>query len=487
MTSATRDAERGALEDEEEQCLLLENSTSSAGTPASGSDDDVQPKHKIRGNRNQHRRQRLRYHMPRSLRRLGVLMLSIFLAFLILYNYLPNLYFDVQRRHGEYPLSSWQSLCVTVCLVVSLPDWSANTSLDLRDYLQPQQDTALITPRDFCRNKTFLIIAVCTGLNNFAERQTIRETWGNTTDFNYGSFAKLHGHMKGHYLPVASERLQHYADYLTGEGDSLTVSVRIVFIVGRSGYESHLGNETIVRLHNEAQQYNDIIQENFVDSYNNLTVKSVMALKHISRSCAKTCAFFLKCDDDTFVNVPNLLHFLLGGTIPLYNDTLDYHDRKSYLVMSPQNRLNATTGIMRGHQFCNVVPVSDVSSKWYMPYYMYQGDVYPQYLSGAGYVMSIDVVERLYEAALNTSLLYLEDVFITGICAVRANVKRQHHGLFSFARSRHLCAFKGSITQHQVKEDNMSEAWRYVSNYSIQCPPPGRYLHSIRLRNRTNC
>lgn len=353
--------------------------------------------------------------------------------------------------------------------------------------MQPQQDTALIMPRDFCRNKTFLIIAVCTGINKFEERQTIRETWGNTTEFNYSSFNKLHGHLKGHYLPPTAQRLQFYADYLSGEGENLTATVRIIFIVGRSDYESHLGNETLIRLHNEAQQYNDIIQENFIDTYNNLTIKSVMALKHINRSCSKTCAYFLKCDDDTFVNVPNLLHFLLGGTVPLYNDTLDYHDRSSFQVMFPHNRLNATTGIMRGHQFCNVVPVSDVTSKWYMPYYMYQGETYPQYLSGAGYLMSIDVVERLYDAALNTSLVYLEDLFITGICAVRAKVKRQHHSLFSFAHSKRLCAFKGSITQHQVKEELMVEAWRYVSNYSIQCQPPGRYLQSMRLRNRVNC
>lgn len=155
--------------------------------------------------------------------------------------------------------------------------------------------------------------------------------------------------------------------------------------------------------------------------------------------------------------------------------------------MLPQNRLNATAGILHGHQFCNAVPVSDVSSKWYMPYYMYQGDVYPQYLSGAGYLMSIDVVERLYEAALNTSLVYLEDLYITGLCAGRANIKRKHHPLFSFAHSKHLCAFKGSITQHQVKEDTMVEAWRYVSNYSIQCPGPGSYLNHMRLRNRINC
>ncbi|XP_030560650.1 beta-1,3-galactosyltransferase 1 [Drosophila novamexicana] len=465
----------------EQQCTLLEEPT--GGTPASGSDDESQPKHKMRAKRNIYRRQSMCYYLPRCLKRFGCSMryqlLRCFKRFgyfmlcsffiLMLYTIVQYFCIDVQKRH------------------VSLSDWAANASLDLKDYIQAQQETALIMPRDFCRNKTFLIIAVCTGLNNFVARQTIRETWGNTTEFNYAAFGKLHGHMKGHYLPAMDSRLQLYADYLSGEGETLTAKVRIVFIVGRSNYESQLGNETLIRLHNEAEMYNDIIQENFIDSYNNLTLKSVSALKHISKRCSKTCAFFLKCDDDTFVNVPNLLHFLLGGTVPLYNDTLDYHDRGSMLVMSPQNRLNATSGIMRGHQFCNVVPVSDVTSKWYMPYYMYKDEAYPKYLSGAGYLMSIDVVERLFEASLNTTLVYLEDIFITGLCANRANVKRQHHALFSFAHSPHLCAFKGSITQHQVREESMADAWRFVSNYSIQCPPPGRYLNHMRLRNRNNC
>ncbi|KAM8711896.1 hypothetical protein ACLKA7_012409 [Drosophila subpalustris] len=465
MTHASHDTV-----EEEEQCTLLVNSNT--GTIASGSEDDAQPKpkHKLRyKTRSLHRRQRTRYHLPRSMRRFGCYTLTALIIFLMLYNFLPSIYMDVQKRH------------------VSLSDWSSNTSLDIKDYIAPQQDTALIVPRDFCRNKTFLIIAVCTDLNNFVERQTIRETWGNTTDFNYAAFAKLHAHMKGRYLKARRNRLHLYADYLTGEGDTLTATVSVLFIVGRSSYESHLGNETLTRLHNEAQLYNDIIQDNFIDTYDNLTLKSIMALKHVSRKCTKTCAYFLKCDDDTFVNVPNLLHYLLGGTVPLYNDTLDYHDRSSFQVMLPHNRLNATSGIMRGHQFCNVVPVSDVSSKWYMPYYMYQGDAYPQYLSGAGYLMSIDVVERLFEAAMNTSLVYLEDVYITGLCADRANIKRQHHSLFSFAHSKHLCAFKGSITQHQVKEESMVEAWRYVSNYSIKCPAPGTYLNHMRLRNRINC
>lgn len=50
----------------------------------------------------------------------------------------------------------------------------------------------------------------------------------------------------------------------------------------------------------------------------------------------------------------------------------------------------------------------------FMPKYMYRYDEYPDYLSGVGYLMSMDVAGRLYDKALITSMVYLEDVFVTG-------------------------------------------------------------------------
>lgn len=48
--------------------------------------------------------------------------------------------------------------------------------------------------------------------------------------------------------------------------------------------------------------------------------------------------------------------------------------------------------------------------------YMYSGNTYPAYLSGTGYVMSMDVVEKLYKTSLVTPLFHLEDVYLTGKC-----------------------------------------------------------------------
>lgn len=51
----------------------------------------------------------------------------------------------------------------------------------------------------------------------------------------------------------------------------------------------------------------------------------------------------------------------------------------------------------------------------YAPSYMYPGNSYPNYLSGTSYLMSIDVVPKLYKAAHEVPIFHLEDVYITGI------------------------------------------------------------------------
>ena len=59
----------------------------------------------------------------------------------------------------------------------------------------------------------------------------------------------------------------------------------------------------------ESIKYKDIIMENFIDSYGNLTLKTMMGLKWASRYCGRA-KFVYKVDDDMFVNVQNLLKYL---------------------------------------------------------------------------------------------------------------------------------------------------------------------------------
>lgn len=60
----------------------------------------------------------------------------------------------------------------------------------------------------------------------------------------------------------------------------LDFHVRTAFLIGQTQDEK-IQNEIYV----ESQTYDDVIQEGFLDSYNNLTLKTAMLFKWINRNC----------------------------------------------------------------------------------------------------------------------------------------------------------------------------------------------------------
>ncbi|KAH8243514.1 hypothetical protein KR032_008159, partial [Drosophila birchii] len=325
-------------------------------------------------------------------------------------------------------------------------------ALDLTKSILPSKDTVLIKPRGFCGEKTFLLIIVESSVQHFLARNAIRETWGNSTRFNYPDFKEVHGLLEGTYYPPLKSRIQLYSEYLTERNDNLRASVKVLFMLGRSR-ETELSRQLL----EEADKHNDIIQEDFIDSYRNLTLKTVLALKHVSSSCSNTTAYVFKTDDDAFVNVPNLLHILLGGTLPTR-------------TKKRQPRLTATSNVLLGKKLSRAKPIADVANKWYMPHYMYSNKTYPAFLVGGGYLMSIDVVRSLYKAAWHTTVVHLEDVFITGLCARNAGVEPMHSSFFPMYKSKRLCKYKNTIIRVQPIGMSLLRVLNFVTNYTEKCP-----------------
>ena len=88
----------------------------------------------------------------------------------------------------------------------------------------------------------------------------------------------------------------------------------------------------------ESLHYSDIIQEGFVDSYNNLTLKSVMMLKWVLSNC-RSVRYIMKTDDDMFVNINNLVRLLKG-----------------------RNMSNLLVGAL----ICGARPIADTQNKWWV-------------------------------------------------------------------------------------------------------------------------
>ncbi|XP_078581259.1 beta-1,3-galactosyltransferase 1-like [Branchiostoma floridae x Branchiostoma japonicum] len=221
--------------------------------------------------------------------------------------------------------------------------------------INPHPYTFTLNNLDKCKNENvFLLIVVTTSPANFDERQAIRDTWGNESNVN-------------------------------------GVIIKTVFAVGM------VDNSTVQEgLEKEHGVHQDIIQENFLDSYRNLTLKAVMVWKWAFQYCSQA-SYVMKTDDDAFVNVHKLVNHL------------------------GQLSANASRRFVTGRVYINTEPIRDHASKWFVTKEEYPRDTYPSYPCGCAYVISNDLTKLLFETSLVTEYLFIEDVYL-GICLEKLGV-----------------------------------------------------------------
>ena len=74
----------------------------------------------------------------------------------------------------------------------------------------------------------------------------------------------------------------------------------------------------------ESLRHGDILQDNFQDTYNNLTLKSMFALKYAEEFVTERADWVMLVDDDSYVNIPALLEFL--------NQTVSKDEGRDYII-----------------------------------------------------------------------------------------------------------------------------------------------------------
>lgn len=201
----------------------------------------------------------------------------------------------------------------------------------------------LNTSNDLCTsNKITLIALVTSAAENFEKRSAIRATWANS---------------------------------------ELFPSMETVFITGLSK------NDTInKKLANESQVFGDIVQEDFLDTYNNLTIKTVGAMKWVANYCNNT-KFVLKVDDDMILNTYALVPFLENFDKP-FNNTL-------LCLPNLHNKVDR-----------------NIESKFYISEKKYRDAYYPPYCNGGAYLLTPDLPVNLYINSLYKKLFVFEDVYV---------------------------------------------------------------------------
>ncbi|KAG8431558.1 hypothetical protein GDO86_018183 [Hymenochirus boettgeri] len=254
----------------------------------------------------------------------------------------------------------------------------------------------------------FLVLLVASVSHDLDSRMAVRETWGNES--NYGD-----------------------------------VDVVTVFLVGLSPVMTDKGQK---RLEEENSIYGDIVQQDFMDTYYNLTLKTLMGIEWVAKYCP-TASYVMKTDVDIFLNVEYLVYSVLLPGSPVHKN------------------------FFTGRILENRSPNRDNDDKWYVPQEIYPNNLYPPYCSGSGYVFSVDMTQKIYDTAQVIEMMPMEDVFI-GLCLnkLKISITEPLAGIFNGIRKEYnRCLYNKLVTIHYVSGNILRVMWRdFWSQKNSGCP-----------------
>lgn len=160
----------------------------------------------------------------------------------------------------------------------------------------------------------------------------------------------------------------------------------------------------------EKEEFDDILQADFIDHYYNLTLKTVFTIKFFLQEGhfhpdSPLPYFVMKIDSDAYLNLPQLVKELQvlrkNSTLSGGNFILGHSMKPKKIRRVNRNR----------------------KSKWWTPKYMFDGHYFPPFVSGSGFVTTRPAAKCLYDTALQTPFFHLEDVFLTGMVAEKCSTQ----------------------------------------------------------------
>ncbi|CAG2169307.1 unnamed protein product [Oppiella nova] len=286
----------------------------------------------------------------------------------------------------------------------------------------------LIQPKDKCSHnwtQIFVHSAAKTSGKYYDRRTATRDTW-------------------------ASEALKHY--------------MRVTFVLAYHKNPESIESQEIQRnITTESEKYGDILQFGFVDAYYNLTLKAISLLNWVSKECLVN-DYIIKTDDDIVVNTERLRQRI---------------DKKAFK--------SGITGYMA--KGIDTKPPRNANSNWYMPSNVYPLERYPPYLLGAAYVMSTDIIDKLYRFAMNASILpvlRIDDLYLTGFVSQTAGIDRyddqefpNHGSDVSQVCDVNVCRLYDYVSYHGCHTgNNVRHLWNSWKNTTISSCLPHEHLMS---------
>ena len=235
-------------------------------------------------------------------------------------------------------------------------------SIDMHNDYYPFYDFRFvfpeISPELQKTSDIFMIVLVNSGAkgDKFRKRrEVIRQTWGNRSN---------------------CEQLE-----ASRGGKINRLRWLLVFLVGKAGQGTNDDELNVA----EARQHNDMLIGNITDNYVSNTIKLFMGLVWASRFDIN---YAMKADDDVYVRIPRLLQYLVNAKFP-----------KPFYGGEPCSH-------------CLLTVSRKIGYKWAISWKYYGRKEWPIFNSGAFFILSNDLFNRLFAHVYKRKPFHIDDAYI---------------------------------------------------------------------------
>jgi len=315
-----------------------------------------------------------------------------------------------------------------------LKRWKRNLyNKSLKDYVPVREDSCvncstndfkiILSQEKMCKMppKIDILILISSAPSEYAQRRAIRQTWGSKCN-----------HIDSRIKCV----------FVIGNFLNDSANIDNIRTFPNKVVDDSYNNSQLIK---ESEDFKDIVQFDFIDSYGNLTYKTLSGLKWAVNVCA-SAEYVMKTDTDMFVNTELLP--LLVQTAP-------------------------RTLFMGGFCWGPSFPNRDIFSKWFVSYKSYRHHQFPPMCSGTGYIMSRDVVQLILRKSRNVPFFHLEDVYIS-LCIQKTAVTPVKLAGFSnlMTQFEDCDLYKNNvITSHYMNPEVLYDYWQKLKSCNISIPP----------------
>ncbi|XP_035377038.1 beta-1,3-galactosyltransferase 2-like [Electrophorus electricus] len=249
-------------------------------------------------------------------------------------------------------------------------------------------------------------------------------------------------------VPVAPHHMEARAAIRKTWGNDSLVQKGVVLVLFLLGLPSGKHSEALqAHVHQENMHHRDLLQSNFIDSYRNLTIKTMVMLEWLTEHCPHA-HYAVKVDADILLNIKGLMKML----------------RSPYVLQN---------NYITGQVWYNNIVIRDPANKFYIPFSVYPHFVYPPYPLGMCYIMSMDLPKKILQVSKEIKPIFIEDAYI-GLCLERlhiapVNPPNPAQFVVSPPSWYSRCYYANLIAVVTDNPDELVYYWKDITKYGSLC------------------